>query len=62
MDFLKRAQDYAAKRGDENWFAEIYSLYREWHNVEDSVRCALNWLYDEDTARLLKNQYWGPAL
>jgi hypothetical protein len=62
MDFLKRAQDYAAKRGDENWFAERYTQYREWYNVQDSVWCALTWLYDEDTAKLLKYQYWGPAL
>ena len=29
MDFLKRAQDYAAARGDDNWFAERYAQYRE---------------------------------
>jgi len=35
---------------------------REYYNVEYSVWCALTWLYDEDTAKLLKYQYWGPAL
>jgi len=62
MEYLKRAQDYCIKRGDENWFAEVYTRYREWYNVSDSVWCALTWLYDENTAKLLKYQYWGPAL
>jgi hypothetical protein len=54
MDFLKRAQDYAADRGDDDWFAERYTLYREWYNVSDSVWCALTWLYDETVAKQLK--------
>ena len=32
MGFLKRAQDYCAARNDENWFAEVYTRYREWYN------------------------------
>jgi len=62
MEFLKRAERYAEARGDQNWFKERYTAYREWYNVEDSVWCALSWLYDEDSADLLKYQYWGPAL
>ena len=57
MDYLKRAQDYTEARGDENWFNEYYTSYREFYNVADSVFCALSWLYDEDTATLLKYKY-----
>mgnify|MGYP003347831272 FL=1 len=56
MEFLIRAEKYAAARGDTNWFKEYYTRYREWYNVEDSVWCALTWLYDEDVAKLLKHQ------
>jgi hypothetical protein len=56
MDFLIRAEKYAGARGDENWFKHYYTKYREWYNVEDSVWCALTWLYDEDVAKLLKYQ------
>ena len=57
MDFLIRAENYATERGDENWFKFYYTNYREWFNVEDSVWRTLTWLYDEDTAKLLKYQY-----
>ena len=62
LGFLNRAEKYAEARGDENYFKHWYTRYREWYGVEDSVWCALTWLYDEDTAKLLKYQYWGPTL
>ncbi len=62
MDFLKRAEDYAEARGDGNWFKERYTTYREWYNVSDSVWCALTWLYDEDTATMLKYKYCETVL
>lgn len=62
LGFLIRAEKYAEARGDENYFKHWYTRYREWYGVEDSVWCALTWLYDEDTAKLLKYQYWGPSL
>lgn len=62
VEFLKRAERYTEARGDENLFIKIYTTYREWYNVEDSVWCALSWLYDEDSADLLKYQYWGPSI
>ena len=62
MEYLKRAQDYCAARNDENWFAEVYTRYREFYNVSDSVWCALTWLYDEDTAKLLKYKYCETVL
>ena len=57
MEFLLRAERYAEARGDGGLFKHYYSSYREWYNVEDSVWCALTWLYDEDVAKLLKYQY-----
>ena len=57
MEYLKRALNYSQARDDLDWFNEVYANYREWYNVSDSVFCALTWLYDEDTAKLLKYQY-----
>lgn len=62
LEFLKRAERYAEARGDEYYFKHWYNKYREYYNVSDSVWCALTWLYDEDTAKLLKYQYYGPSL
>jgi len=62
MDYLIRAEKYAEKRGDGNYFKEYYTRYREDHTVENSVWHTLTYLYDEDTAKLLKYQYWGPVL
>ena len=54
MGYLIRAERYAEVRGDENFFKQYYTRYREYYNVEDSVWCALTWLYDEEVAKLLK--------
>ena len=62
MDYLIRAEKYAEKRGDEFYFKEYYTRYREDYTVDDSVWHTLTYLYDEDTAKLLKYQYWGPEL
>ena len=57
MEFSKRAEDYTSKRGDYDIFVALYTKYRQWYGVSDSIFCALSWLYDEDTANLLQNQY-----
>jgi len=62
MGFLQRAERYTEARGDDYWFKEVYTHYRNYHNIEDSIWKALTYLYDEDSADLLKYQYWGPAL
>ena len=62
LEFLKRAEKYAEARGDGLFFKEYYTKYREFYNISDSVWCALTWLYDEDVAKLLKYQYYGPSL
>ena len=62
MDYLIRAERYAEARGDELWFKNLYTGYREYNNVADSVWKTLYYLYDNETADLLEFQYWGPAL
>jgi hypothetical protein len=56
MMYLERAQRYAEARGDEYWFAEVYTRYREHFGVTDSVRKTLTYLYDESVADLLEFQ------
>lgn len=62
MDFLKRAERYAEARGDENYFKNLYAGFRQYNNVNDSVWKTLSYLYSNETADLLKYQYWGPEL
>jgi hypothetical protein len=62
MDFLIRAEKYTEARGDEFWFKNLYTGFRQYNGVADSVWKTLAYLYDNDTADLLEYQYWGPAL
>lgn len=57
MQYLKRAQDYAHARGDDNWFAQCYSLNRESFSVRDSVRFTVSWLYSDHVADMLEYYY-----
>jgi len=54
MEYLKRAQQYAEARGDDNYFREAYTVLRETNSVEDSVWRALEYLYDGFVADLLR--------
>jgi hypothetical protein len=56
MDFLKRAERYAEARGDELWFKNIYTGYRQCNGVTDSVWKTLSYLYSNETADLLEYQ------
>ncbi len=56
MEFLKRAERYAAARGDEHWFREVYTVLRENNSVEESIWKALQYLYDSYVADLLELQ------
>lgn len=62
LEFLKRAESYAAVRGDEMYFKNLYTGFREYNNVEDSVWKTLSYLYDADTAQLLKYKYCETVL
>ena len=57
MDFLIRAERYAEARGDEYWFKEYFTKFRQENNVTDAVWKTLNYLYDSYTADLLEFQY-----
>ena len=62
MDFLIRAKKYAAARGDEYWFKNLYTDFREYNNVTDSVWKTLSYLYSNEVADLLNFQYSGTEL
>ncbi len=56
MDFLKRAERYAEARGDEFWFKNLYTGYRQYNSVTDSVWKTLAYLYSNEVADLLEFQ------
>lgn len=58
MDFLKLAEQYAAARGDEMWFKEVYTQLREYNNVNDSVWKTLSYLYNSYIADRLELQLY----
>jgi hypothetical protein len=62
IEFLERAQKYTENRNDEDLFQNLYTGFREYNNIEDSVWKTLSYMYNKDTADLLKYQYWGPVL
>lgn len=62
IEFLERAQKYTENRNDEDLFQNLYTGFREYNNIEDSVWKTLSYMYNNDTADLLKYQYWGPVL
>ncbi len=62
IEFLERAQKYTENRNDEDLFQNLYTGFREYNNIEDSVWKTLSYMYNNDTADLLRYQYWGPVL
>jgi hypothetical protein len=56
MEYLKRAEEYAESRGDDLWFKNLYTGFREFNNVEDSVWKTLSYLYSNAVADLLESQ------
>lgn len=54
MDYLKRAERYCEARGDENWFRNLYTGYRQYYSVSDSVWKTLSYLYGIETATRLE--------
>ena len=45
MQFLKAAQDYSESIGDEHWFAQYYTKFRENYGVGESVEYTIILLY-----------------
>jgi hypothetical protein len=56
MEYLKRAELYCAARGDELWFKNLYTGFRQYNTVSDSVWKTLSYLYSNQTADLLESQ------
>jgi len=56
MDYLKLAQEYACQHGDDNWFCNLYTGFRAYNNVTDSVWKTLSYLYGNDLADQLQKQ------
>ena len=54
MDYLKRAERYCEARGDEFQFRNLYTGFRQYNSVSDSVWKTLSYLYGNDTATLLE--------
>lgn len=57
LNYLIRAEKYAEARGDEFFFKNLYTGFREYNNVADSVWKTLTYLYNEDTADMLEKHY-----
>jgi len=56
VEYLKLAQDYVMNRGDENYFAHYYSLYRTQYSVRESVWKTMEYLYGVDVANDLESR------
>ena len=54
--FLIRAENYALARGDEMWFKNLYTYFRECNDITDSVWKTLAYMYSVETADLLEFQ------
>ena len=54
MDYLKRAECYCEARGDDMWFRNLYTGFRQYNSVSDSVWKTLSYLYGNDTATRLE--------
>lgn len=56
MEFLARAERYCLARGDELWFKNLYTGFRQYNDVADSVWKTLSYLYGNVVADLLEYQ------
>jgi len=50
MRCFAEAQKYADQRGDDDWFCEVYGVYRETFGIRESAWRALAYLYSADVA------------
>lgn len=56
MEYLKRAEHYCLARGDELWFKNLYTDFRQYNSVEDAVWKTLTYLYGTWTADQVEAQ------
>ena len=55
MTYLKRAELYALERGDEFYFKNLYTQFRAFNDVTESVWRTLSYLYSNQIAHELLN-------
>ena len=55
MSYLRRATDYCDQQGDGNWFRNLYTGFREYNDVRESVWKTLSYLYGNAVADQLEN-------
>jgi hypothetical protein len=53
MDYLIIAEKYAEAHDDEMWFKNLYTGFREYNSVNDSVWKTLSYLYGSRVANML---------
>jgi hypothetical protein len=56
FNFLIRAEEYAKAHGDEMWFKNLYTDFRQYNDITDSVWKTLAYLYSNEIADLLELQ------
>jgi hypothetical protein len=56
MEYLRRAELYALARGDDLYFKNLYTQFRDFNCVTDSVWKTLSYLYSNEVADLLEFQ------
>ena len=55
MKYLIRAEKYAEERGDDQWFKNLYTGFRQYNDVEESVWKTLSYLYSNQVADNIQN-------
>lgn len=56
FQYLARAERYAEVRGDKMWFKNLYTDFRAYNGVTDSVWKTLSYLYSNEVADMLEFQ------
>ena len=55
MKYLILAEKYAEERGDDLWFKNLYTGFRQYNDVEESVWKTLSYLYSNQVADNIQN-------
>ena len=55
MSYLRRATDYCDQQGDGAWFRNLYTGFREYNDVRESVWKTLSYLYGNAVADQLES-------
>lgn len=55
MKYLILAEKYAEERGDDLWFKNLYTGFRQYNDVEESVWKTMSYLYGNEVADSIQN-------